>query len=60
MISSGYTKKEMIYNQKNLWRVSDKLCISLKLPLGIISNSRKPIKAGRLALTSFREFKDSY
>lgn len=41
-------------------RVSDKLCISLKLPSGIISNPRKPVKAERLTLTGFRGFKDGF
>ena len=43
-----------------VWRVSNKLCISLKLPSGIISNPRKPVKAGRLTLTGFRGFKDGF
>ena len=41
-------------------RVSDKMCISLKLPSGIISNPRKPGKAGRLTWTGFRGFKDGF
>jgi len=40
-------------------RVSNKLYIFLKLPSGIISNPRRSVKAGKLALTGFRGFKNS-
>ena len=43
-----------------IWRVSDKLCISLKLPSGIISNPRKPVKTYLITLTGFRGFSDSF